>query len=95
MKKKSKGEKDPKIKRDMHNLLSSNHTYIQALYNIHQKKLLQNFTNGKKKIIIIIIPLALCRNIMFDFGYTNSKSNYFTISNVKQLTIKIMIITYS
>ena len=36
------------------------------------------------------IPHSLCRNIKFDFWYTNSKSNYFTISKIKQLTIKLV-----
>ena len=36
------------------------------------------------------IPHTLCRNIKFDFWYTNSKSNYFIISKIKQSTIKLV-----
>ena len=37
-----------------------------------------------------LIPHTLCRSIKFDFRYSNSKSNYFSISKIKQLIIKLV-----
>ena len=37
-----------------------------------------------------LIPYTSCRSIKYDFRYTNSKSNYFSISKIKQLIIKLV-----